>query len=94
MREDIGKKHLTILELQKAIKRIDHKHGTVEQYMLKLMEEVGELAEVVRKDSRMQEEHIKGTIEEELQDVLYYVICLANYYDIDLEQCVYVSKLR
>lgn len=31
----------------------------------------------------------KESIEEELQDVLYYVVCLANFYDIDLESCIY-----
>ena len=42
-------KDLTIKELQDKIKNIKHKHKTSEQYMLKLMEEVGELAEVVGK---------------------------------------------
>lgn len=84
---------LTIKDLQKAIKSIDHKNGTQEQYMLKLMEEVGELAEVVRKNTRMKQLQIKGTIEEELQDVLYYVICLANYYAIDLEECIYLKEV-
>ena len=30
---------------------------------------------------------IKGTIEEELYDVLYYVLALANTYGINLEEC-------
>lgn len=63
---------LTIRKLQKCIKNIDHKNNFNDKYMLKLMEEVGELAEVIRKNKRMQEEkNIKGTIEEELQDILY-----------------------
>lgn len=38
------------------------------------MEEVGELAEVIRKNKRIKEKGtIKGTIEEELSDVLYYL---------------------
>lgn len=59
------------------------------RYYLKLVEEVGELAEVIRKDARLEknEGRIKGTIEEELCDVLYYVAALANVYDIDLESC-------
>ena len=61
--------------------------------MLKLMEEVGELAEVVRKNKRMENENgIKGTIEEELQDVLYYIICLANINNIDLQNCIYLKE--
>ena len=86
-------KDLTIKELQDKIKNIKHKHKTSEQYMLKLMEEVGELAEVVRKNKRMEKgESIKGTIEEELNDVLYYVVCLANFYNIDLEECIYLKE--
>jgi len=56
-----------------------------ERYFLKLVEEVGELAEVIRKDKRMTGDNIKGTIEEEISDVLYYVAMIANTYDIDLE---------
>ncbi|NIK76387.1 chloramphenicol 3-O phosphotransferase [Paenibacillus castaneae] len=41
-----------------------------------MIEEIGELAEVLRKDKRLTDQTIKGTIEEELYDVLYYVTCL------------------
>ena len=34
----------------------------------------------------MEGNNIKGTIEE-LSDVLYYVLMIANTYDIDLEDC-------
>ncbi|WP_235615814.1 hypothetical protein [Brevibacillus reuszeri] len=36
-------------------------------------------------------QNIKGTIEEEFYDVLYYTIALANLYDIDLEQYQYLK---
>ncbi len=52
---------------------------------MKLIEEVGELAEAIRKEERMENNNIKGTIEEELSDVLYYTAMIANTYDIDLE---------
>ena len=84
---------LTIRKLQECIKNIDHKNNSNDKYMLKLMEEVGELAEVIRKNKRMEKaEAIKGTIEEELQDVLYYIVCLANINDIDLQECVYLKE--
>ena len=83
---------LTIKKLQECISKIDHKNKSKEKYMLKLMEEVGELAEDVNNDARMQGKEIKGTIEEELQDVLYYVVCLANIYGIDLEECIYLKE--
>lgn len=82
---------LTIKKLQESISKIDHKNNSKEKYMLKLMEEVGELAKVVNEDVRMKDKEIKGTIEEELQDVLYYVTCLANIYGIDLEECIYLK---
>lgn len=84
---------LTIRKLQDCIKNIDHKNNSNDKYMLKLMEEVGELAEVIRKDKRMEKgQTIKGTIEEELQDVLYYIFCLANINDIDLQECIYLKE--
>ncbi|MDX8362079.1 MazG nucleotide pyrophosphohydrolase domain-containing protein [Cytobacillus sp. IB215316] len=52
-----------------------------EKSLLKLVEEVGELSEVILKVQSLQQ---SGTIEEELYDVLYYVIATANIYDIDL----------
>lgn len=86
-------KDLTLRRLQECIKNIDHKNNSNDKYMLKLMEEVGELAEVVRKNKRMEKGlSIKGTIEEELQDVLYYVVCLANINNIDLQECVYLKE--
>ena len=86
-------KDLTIRKLQECIKNIDHKNNMNDKYMLKLMEEVGELAEAVRKNNRMQDvQNIKGTIEEELQDVLYYIVCLANVNDIDLQNCIYLKE--
>ena len=85
-------KDLTIKKMQECIRNIDHKHNSNDKYMLKLMEEVGELAEVIRKNKRMDDEkNIKGTIEEELSDVLYYVVCLANINNIDLEKCIYLK---
>lgn len=86
-------KDLTIRKMQSLIKSLDHKNKGNEQYMLKLMEEVGELAEDIRKNKRMvDEKEIKGTIEEELVDVLYYVVCLANVNDIDLQECLYLKE--
>ena len=55
---------------------------------MKLIEEVGELAEVIRKDKRMKGKNIKGTIEEELSDVLM----IANTYDIDLEESFKIKE--
>ncbi|TMV50312.1 hypothetical protein FE783_12230 [Paenibacillus mesophilus] len=77
----------TLKKFQEYIKRSDYSPERKHDYFLKLVEEVGELSEVIRKNKRMTENAIKGTIEEELYDVLYYVAALANVYEIDLEQC-------
>lgn len=82
--------NLTIKKMQKYLKEKykiikPEEMNNTQRYFLKLIEEVGELAEVIRKDKRMEDGNIKGTIEEELSDVLYYVLMIANTYDIDLE---------
>ena len=85
--------NINISELQKLIKQIDHKNNSVDKYFYKLSEEIGELAKAIRHNERMDKnKNIKGTIEEELYDVLYYVICLANTYDIDLEKCAILKE--
>lgn len=77
---------LTLSQLQAYIKKHDHRPDNKHVYFLKLVEEVGELSDTIRKDRRLKDSgQIKGTIEEELSDVLYYIIALANVYDIDLE---------
>jgi NTP pyrophosphatase (non-canonical NTP hydrolase) len=85
-------KNVTLHDLQEDIRSKDHRPELKQAYFLKLVEEVGELAEVIRKDQRMQNGNIKGTIEEELYDVLYYVAALANAYDIDLEMCYQLKE--
>ncbi|HET7628221.1 MAG TPA: MazG nucleotide pyrophosphohydrolase domain-containing protein [Bacillales bacterium] len=78
----------SLSELQAYIRTFDHRTEKKLHYFLKLSEEVGELAEVLRKDQRLADTgELKGTVEEELCDVLYYVLALANVYDIDLEAC-------
>lgn len=79
---------LTIQGLQSFIREKDFHPDNRQGYFLKLIEEIGELAEVIRKNARLGDSGgIKGTIEEELYDVLYYTLALANVYDIDLSQC-------
>ncbi len=83
---------LTIRKMQKYLKEKYKRTkpediGNTQRYFLKLIEEIGELAEVIRKGKRMEGNNIKGNIEEEISDVLYYVLMIANTYDIDLEDC-------
>ena len=86
-------KHITIRYLQDYIRSKDHHPELVKDYFLKLTEETGELSRAIRKNLRPTEPgQIKETIEEELWDVIYYVLALANCYDIDLEQVIPVKE--
>ena len=71
---------LTIRKMQKYLKekyRLTKpvEMNNIQRYFFRLIEEVGELSEVIRKNKRMEDNFIKGTIEEELSDVLYYSYC-------------------
>jgi len=83
----------TIKYLQKYIKSKDYKPELVKEYFLKLSEEVGELAKAMRKGNVAADaENIKDTIDEELWDIIYYAVAIANCYDIDLEQVIKVKE--
>ena len=80
---------ITIKYLQEYIKSNDYRPELKERYFMKLAEEVGELSRAMRKNLRPENENeIKGTLDEELWDVIYYALALANCYDIDLEKVI------
>lgn len=80
---------MRISELQKKIKgKPENKH----KYFLKLSEEIGELADAIRRDKRMTDGCIKGTIEEELYDSMYYILAIANAYEIDMEKAMELKE--
>lgn len=80
---------ITVAHLQEYIRSKDYKPELLKDYYLKLAEECGELARAIRKNLRPSSEgQIKETIEEELWDVMYYVLAIANCYNIDLEQVI------
>lgn len=79
----------TIKYLQNYIKQKDYKPQMKKEYFLKLSEEIGELAKAMRKDVLFAErDSIKGTVDEELWDIIYYVLAIANCYDIDMESTI------
>lgn len=92
-------KNMTLKEAQFLIKHIEkgslsniekkkteeEKKENIQRLILKLIEEFGELAESIRKDSRYTGTNIKGTIEEEVFDIFYYILAIANEYNIDME---------
>ena len=98
-------KDMTLKEIQFLIRHIEkgslekiqdnrseaEKKENSRRLVLKLIEEFGELAENIRKNLRYNGENIKGTIEEELFDILYYIIAIANDYNIDLEEIFHIK---
>ena len=79
----------TVKYLQNYIKQKDYHPELLKDYFLKLSEEVGELSRAMRKGLKAPNcRDIKGTLDEELWDVMYYTIAIANLYDVDLEQVI------
>lgn len=79
----------TIKYLQNYIKEKDFHPELLKDYFLKLAEEVGELSRAMRKGLKASDiNQIKGTIDEELWDIIYYSLAIANLYGIDLEQVI------
>ncbi|MDR3149792.1 MAG: hypothetical protein LBT88_07275 [Oscillospiraceae bacterium] len=84
---------MRISDLQDYLKSKDFHPELKHDYFLKLSEEFGELAEAIRKDRRaLDGGGFKGSVEEELYDILYYTLCLANVYGIDLERWILVKE--
>ncbi len=82
----------TIKYLQTYIKEKDFHPELLKDYFLKLSEEVGELSRAMRKGLKADNSNdISGTVDEELFDIIYYALAIANIYDIDIEQ---VAKVK
>ena len=85
--------NITITQLQNFIKAKNHQQEQSHEYFLKLVEEVGELSQAIRKNTTpATKEAFKGTIEEEIYDVIYYALSIANCYDINVEDWIYVKE--
>ena len=79
----------TVKYLQNYIKQKDFHPELLKDYFLKLTEEVGELSRAIRKNIKAENlDQLQGTIDEELWDIIYYTIAIANIYDIDLENVI------
>ena len=85
--------NITISRLQAYIKAKDYKPELKDKYFLKLAEEVGELARAMHKNvPPAAEGGLKGSIEEEIYDVIYFALAIANCYDIDVEKWIYPKE--
>lgn len=84
---------LTISSLQNYLKEKDHNPELADGYFQKLVEEVGELSKAIRKKQAWdKDQQIKGSIAEELSDILYYTLALANIHNVDLEEAFDVKE--
>lgn len=84
---------ITIAYLQKYLRRKDYNAGHELDYFLKLIEEIGELARCIQRGVRHAEgDQFKGTVEEEMWDVMYYLLTLANLYDVDMEKWIPIKE--
>lgn len=80
---------ISVAYLQSYIKSKDCRPELVKDYFLKLAEETGELAQAMRKGLRPGPDgDIINTIDEELGDVIYYALAIANCYGIDMESVI------
>ena len=80
---------ISVKYLQNYIKAKDFRPEMQKDYFLKLAEEVGELSRAMRKGQKATTpDEINGSIDEELWDVIYYALALANTYEIDLETVI------
>ncbi len=80
---------ISIAYLQSYIKSKDHCPEQVLGYFLKLAEETGELARAMHKGLRPRAPgEIRDTVDEELWDVIYYTLAIANCYGIDMEAVI------
>lgn len=85
--------HPTLKDLQVYVDAICRERGwtkdTYAEKFLLFTEEVGELAKAIRQVQGLYQEQAKQKrveLEEEFADVLSYLLDLANYFQVDLEQ--------
>ncbi len=79
----------TVRYLQEYIKEKDYNPESIPDYFMKLAEEVGELSKAILKNAvRKDGASVKDTIDEEIWDVMYYALALANCYGINMEDVI------
>lgn len=91
------KQPITLSKLQKYVAKHNNKKSKKE-YFMKFIEEVGELSEMINKAKRLDPEDsrkkaIKNTLEEEIADVIYYLVALSNAHGVDLEEA-FLRKMQ
>ncbi|KPJ22999.1 MazG nucleotide pyrophosphohydrolase domain-containing protein [Streptococcus phocae] len=82
---------VTVSELQDYLFNHYHKKAIDEGLFIKLVEEVGEVAEVLNKKAKRKEtisEDLESQLGSEIADVLHYAIAIAALNDINLSEAI------
>lgn len=83
----------TIKYLQEYLRSKDFKGGQPDPYFYKLVEEVGELSRALfRGEVHSDGVQIKDTVDEEIWDVIYYALCIANELGVDMDRCIKLKE--
>ena len=81
-------KHLTFHELQNYL-ALKYKEGrTSSALFMKLVEEIGEVAEVLNQLEGRKANTGNTSLESELADVIHYAVAIASIHDIDLTEAI------
>ncbi|HZS43104.1 MAG TPA: MazG nucleotide pyrophosphohydrolase domain-containing protein [Candidatus Paceibacterota bacterium] len=78
-------------ELDKWFKEKDWQYWTPHEIIVRLFEEGGELARLINHiygPKKKKDDEAKQDLEEEIGDIIYTLICLANSNDIDLDKAI------
>lgn len=95
-------KDTTLREVQDYVKQMVIERGfekeTLQDTMLLLTEEMGELAKEVRKQSKHLKVDVTNTkpcnIEDEIADVFNYLLAMCNILEVDLLECFKVKERK
>ncbi|CAM3724014.1 MazG nucleotide pyrophosphohydrolase domain-containing protein [Erysipelothrix urinaevulpis] len=82
-------KPLTITEYQLYLKERYKNPNTTHANFMKLVEEVGEVAEAINMQEGWKKDDGESSLAKELADVIHYAIAIAAVNDIDLEEVIF-----
>lgn len=79
---------LTVAQLQKYLELKYKDTGITESLFMKLVEEIGEVAEVLNQIQGRKKKTTDNSLANELADVIHYTFAIAALNGIDLEQAI------
>ena len=89
--------HITIEDLQAYLAHRYQRWGNEQGMFMKLVEEIGEVAEVLNKRAgrkATENEDLDTQLAEELADMIHYIVAIAALNDLPLEQIMLDKDIR